>query len=115
MTAFSYIGNAMKIATSMGLHRSASKLITLSPAERECRRRTWWVLYFLERVSASKLGQPITIRDKDIDVELPSMDGLTEEEKTDFLDPIPMVANVKLGRIIGNICWFSPIPICHHR
>ncbi|CAI6031635.1 unnamed protein product [Clonostachys chloroleuca] len=103
MTAFSYIGNAMKIATGMGLHRSASKLITLSPAERECRRRTWWVLYFLERVSASKLGQPITIRDKDIDVELPSMDGLTEEEKTDFLDPIPMVANVKLGRIIGNI------------
>ncbi|VUC31006.1 unnamed protein product [Clonostachys rosea] len=103
MTAVSYIGNAMKIATSMGLHRSASKLITLSPAERECRRRTWWVLYFLERVSASKLGQPITIRDKDIDVELPSMDGLTEEEKADFLDPIPMVANVKLGRIIGNI------------
>ncbi|CAH0054468.1 unnamed protein product [Clonostachys solani] len=103
MTAFSYIGNAMKIATSMGLHRSASKLITLSPAERECRRRTWWVLYFLERVSASKLGQPITIRDKDIDVELPSMGGLTEEEKTDFLDPVPMVANVKLGRIIGNI------------
>lgn len=96
----------MRIATSIGLHRSAANLVTLSPVERECRRRTWWVLYFFERFSASKLGQPVMLRDDDIDVELPSMDGLTEEERAEFLDPMPIVTNIKLGRIIGNICKF---------
>lgn len=46
------------------------------------------------------------LRDDDMDVELPSMDGLTDEEKAEFLDPIPIVTNIKLGRIIGNICMF---------
>ncbi|KAI5459136.1 fungal-specific transcription factor domain-containing protein [Mariannaea sp. PMI_226] len=102
-TAFCYIGTAMRLATSMGMHRSASNLTTLTPVERECRRRTWWVLYFFERFSASKLGQPVTLRDDDIDVELPSMEGLTEEERAEFLDPLPIVTNIKLARIIGNI------------
>lgn len=102
-TAFCYVGTAMRLATSMGMHRAASTLTTLTPVERECRRRTWWVLYFFERFSASKLGQPVTLRDDDIDVELPSMDGLTDEERAEFLDPLPIVTNIKLARIIGNI------------
>ena len=93
----------MRLALSMGMHRAASSRSHLSPVERESRRRTWWVLYFFERFSASKLGQPITVRDEDIDTEMPSMDGLTEEETAEFLDPLPLVTNVKLARIIGNI------------
>ncbi|KAF4121437.1 Fungal trans [Geosmithia morbida] len=102
-TAFCYSGTAMRMAMSMGMHRAASSSSSLSPVERESRRRTWWVLYFFERFSASKLGQPITVRDEDIDVELPSMDGLTEAEKLEFLDPISLTTNVRLARIIGNI------------
>lgn len=85
------------------MHRSAARHTTLSAVERESRRRTWWVLYFFDRFSASKIGQPITVRDEDIDVELPSMDGLTAEEMAEFLDPRNLVINVKLARIIGNI------------
>src|SRR5687767_11869371 len=94
---------------SMGMHRAASSNSTLSAVERESRRRTWWVLYFFDRFSASKLGQPVTVRDEDIDVEMPSMDGLTEDEKKEFLDPQPLITNTKLGRIIGNICKCSSV------
>lgn len=92
---------------SLGMHRAATSTTTLSPVERESRRRAWWVLYFFDRFSASKLGQPVSIRDEDIDVEMPSMEGLTEEEKVEFLDPVPLTINTKLGRIIGNICESS--------
>lgn len=103
-TAHCYSGTAMRLALSMGMHRAASSRSHLSPVERENRRRAWWVLYFFERFSASKLGQPITVRDEDIDTEMPSMDGLTEDEMAEFLDPMPLITNVKLARIIGNIC-----------
>ena len=102
-TAYCYNGTAMRLALSMGMHRAVSNRTTLTPVERESRRRTWWVLYFFDRFSASKLGQPLTLRDEDIDVEMPSMDGLTSEEMGEFLDPISLVTNVKLARIIGNI------------
>lgn len=97
----------MRLALSLGMHRSAARHTTLTPVERESRRRTWWVLYFFDRFSASKLGQPIAVRDEDIDVEMPSMDGLTREEMAEFLDPRNLVINIKLGRIIGNICEYS--------
>ncbi|KAL4788192.1 fungal-specific transcription factor domain-containing protein [Aspergillus varians] len=102
-TAYCYSGIATRLALSLGMHRSASRHTTLTPVERETRRRTWWVLYFFDRFSASKLGQPIAVRDEDIDVEMPSMDGLTKEEMAEFLDPKNLVINIKLARIIGNI------------
>ncbi|KAF5693046.1 transcription activator [Fusarium denticulatum] len=102
-TAYCYSGIAMRLAQSLGMHRSASRYTTLTPVERESRRRTWWVLYFFDRFSASKLGQPITVRDDDIDVEMPSMDGLTKDEMAEFLDPQNLITNIKLAKIIGNI------------
>ncbi|KAF4502967.1 positive activator of transcription [Fusarium agapanthi] len=102
-TAYCYSGIAMRLAQSLGMHRSASRHTTLTPVERESRRRTWWVLYFFDRFSASKLGQPITVRDDDIDVEMPSMDGLTKDEMAEFLDPQNLITNIKLAKIIGNI------------
>ncbi|KAF4991836.1 hypothetical protein FGRMN_7554 [Fusarium graminum] len=102
-TAYCYSGIAMRLAQSLGMHRSASRHTTLTTVERESRRRTWWVLYFFDRFSASKLGQPITVRDEDIDVEMPSMDGLTKEEMAEFLDPQNLITNIKLAKIIGNI------------
>ncbi|KAG8668392.1 hypothetical protein FPOAC2_07676 [Fusarium poae] len=102
-TAYCYSGIAMRLAQSLGMHRSASRHTTLTPVERESRTRTWWVLYFFDRFSASKLGQPITVRDEDIDVEMPSQEGLTREEMAEFLDPQNLITNIKLARIIGNI------------
>ncbi|KAF9890090.1 hypothetical protein FE257_006251 [Aspergillus nanangensis] len=102
-SAHCYNGVAMRLALSLGMHRSSGTQAKLSAVERESRKRTWWVLYFFERMTASKLGQPITIRDEDIDVEMPSMDGLTAQEAEEFVDPAHLCASVRLAKIIGNI------------
>jgi proline utilization trans-activator len=43
------------------------------------------------------------LRDEDIDVQMPSMEGLTPEEAEDFYTPELMTAQIKLARITGNM------------
>lgn len=43
------------------------------------------------------------LRDEDIDVQMPSMDGLTPQEAEDFYPPELMTAQVQLARITGSI------------
>ena len=96
----------------LGMHRCASRHTALSPVERESRRRTWWVLYFFDRFSASKIGQPLTIRDEDIDVEMPSMDGLTQDEMAE--DPqlaglgYPQIPQVSRQLRAAHLKWWDP-------
>ena len=52
---------------------------------------------------ASKLGYPLSIRDEDIDVEMPSMEKLSNEEQAEFSDPVPLCAHAGLARITGCI------------
>lgn len=93
----------MRIALSLGMHRSTSSIHT-NAVERESRRRIWWSLYLFDRLTCSKLGQPISVDDDVIDVELPTMDGLTTKEQELFADPSHLCASVGLARITGNIC-----------
>lgn len=105
--AYTYSGIAMRLALTLGLHRSVPASSAISPVERENRRRIWWTLYHFDRVAASKLGYPVTIRDEDIDVEMPSMTGLAPTEREEFADPSHLVAKVNLAKITGNICTFQ--------
>jgi len=43
------------------------------------------------------------LRDEDIDVPLPSMDNLSEDEKEDFHDPRHIIAQYLLAKITGEI------------
>lgn len=105
--AYTYTGIAMRLALILGLHRSVPASSEISAVERENRRRIWWTLYHFDRTAASKLGYPVTIRDEDIDVEMPSMDGLTRAEMDEFADPSHLVAKANLAKITGNICMFD--------
>jgi len=75
----------------------------MTSREREHRIRVWWTVYNLDRVCSSKVGLPIMLRDEDVDVPLPSMDNLTNEEKEDFHDPSHIIAQHKLAKITGDI------------
>ena len=97
--AFLYIGLALRMAISLGLHQEVSDGM-LDAVEREHRRRVWWSVYSMDRILCVKSGNPITIADEDIGVSLPS--------------PVPGVASVasratvlshytQLSRILGNI------------
>jgi len=75
----------------------------MTPREREHRIRVWWTVYNLDRVCSSKVGLPIMLRDEDVDVPLPSMDNLTDDDKADFYDPDHIIAQYKLSKITGDI------------
>ncbi|RCI12584.1 hypothetical protein L249_0106 [Ophiocordyceps polyrhachis-furcata BCC 54312] len=67
--AFQYLGRALRMAVSLGLHLETCDG---DEARREQRRRVWWSVYSLDRILCVKSGNPLTIQDDDIGVALPS-------------------------------------------
>jgi proline utilization trans-activator len=101
-TAYTYAGLAQRLSLTIGLHRRIPEN-SMSAPEREHRVRVWWTCYALDRIYTSKVGLPVLLRDEDIDVQMPSMDGLSPEEAEDFYSPELMTAQIKLARITGYI------------
>lgn len=57
LTSCSFVGMAMRVAQSMGLHRDGS-LFGLSEIECEVRRRVWWHIMYLDVQGAIATGLP---------------------------------------------------------
>ncbi|KAK7219730.1 hypothetical protein V2G26_007733 [Clonostachys chloroleuca] len=102
-SAHMYSGIAMRMSTTLGLHRCLPEGTVLSPVERENRIRLWWTVYIFDRSTSSRLGQPVTIQDSDIDVQLPSFDGLPKEVQERLGSPAHLAAHIELSRITGSI------------
>ncbi|KAK8240198.1 putative C6 transcription factor [Phyllosticta capitalensis] len=102
-TAYTYAGLALRLSLTLGLHRNITYDKNISAVEIENRRRVWWTVYTFDRLCSSKLGHPVMIRDEDIDAPYPSVDGLTPEEREEFIDVDQLCANIKLAQITGNI------------
>ncbi|EAW07040.1 transcription factor domain-containing protein [Aspergillus clavatus NRRL 1] len=97
--AFLYIGLALRMAISLGLHQEVSDP-DMSDAARYRRRRAWWSVYSLDRLLSVKSGNPITIQDEDI--------GTTWPIPEDSSTPVPWPSVVltyytQLSRILGRI------------
>jgi hypothetical protein len=97
--AFLYIGLALRMAISLGLHLETDDC-TIDVVEREHRRRVWWSVYSMDRIISVKSGNPISIHDEDIDVSLPSpIHGFDVNPSP----PNVLAAYTKLSRILGRI------------
>ncbi|KAF7564047.1 hypothetical protein G7046_g85 [Stylonectria norvegica] len=109
--AILYLGMALRMATSLGLHQevslnAASGLLqgqntspALDEAAREHRRRVWWSIYSLDRILSVKSGNPIAIQDEDIGVDLPSrLPGEAE-----YCPAIVLRHYTQLSRILGHV------------
>ncbi|OAA65362.1 fungal specific transcription factor [Niveomyces insectorum RCEF 264] len=97
--AFLYIGVALRMAISLGLHQEAPASANLSESERERRRRVWWSIYSLDRILTLKSGNPISIFDEDIGVNKAS---LLPGEADD--SPVAVLrCYTELSRILGDI------------
>ncbi|KZW03958.1 hypothetical protein EXIGLDRAFT_715981 [Exidia glandulosa HHB12029] len=68
--AWLMVGQAVRTAQDLGLHRSPRQL-RLKLVKKELRRKVWWSVYVLDRMLAVALGRPLGIEDIDCDVELP--------------------------------------------
>lgn len=105
-TAFIYIGMALRMAISLGLHQEASQYLDpnhphhgLDEATREHRRRVWWSIYSLDRILSVKSGNPLTIHDNDIGVNLPSkLPGEAE-----YCPAVVLRHYTQLSKILGGI------------
>ncbi|TWU78203.1 Transcriptional activator [Metarhizium rileyi] len=107
--AFQFIGKALRMAISLGLHHEVSshypnatnqgQVSVLDEAAREYRRRTWWSIYSLDRILSVKSGNPIAIQDEDIGVNLPSR--LPSEPE--YCPAIVLRYYTQLSKILGEI------------
>ncbi|KAK3371036.1 fungal-specific transcription factor [Lasiosphaeria ovina] len=107
--AFLYIGMALRMAISLGLHQEVSSSTssssddadgtTLDAAAREHRRRVWWSIYSLDRILSVKSGNPTTIQDDDIGVQLPSQ----QPSEPAYCPAVVLRHYTQLSRILGDI------------
>lgn len=68
--AWILVGQAVRTAQDLGLHRSPRRLL-IPAVDKETRRKIWWIVYCLDRMLALALGRPLGVEDSDCDVELP--------------------------------------------
>lgn len=93
-----YIGSALRMAITLGLHQEPT-ILGIKEEAREHRRRVWWSVYSLDRIHSVKSGNPITIHDEDIGVELPSRLPIEPE----FCPAVVLRHYTKLSQINGQI------------
>ncbi|KAJ5156876.1 hypothetical protein N7492_009679 [Penicillium capsulatum] len=97
--AFLYIGLALRMAISLGLHQEVSHP-EMSEADRNRRRRAWWSVYSLDRLLSVKSGNPITIQDEDIGTTWPAA---LDPSTSDPWPSIVLTHYTQLSRILGRI------------
>lgn len=97
--AFLYIGLAVRMAISLGLHEEVSDP-TIDNIEREHRRRLWWSVYSMDRILCVKSGNPFSIADEDIGVSLPSR--IPDQEPL-ISSATVLLHYTQLSQILGKI------------
>ncbi|RSM12340.1 hypothetical protein CEP52_002557 [Fusarium oligoseptatum] len=102
-SAHMYSGIALRLSTSLKLHRNLSEGSDLSAVDREHRIRLWWTVYIFDRSTSSRLSLPATIQDRDIDVDPPTSDGLASDVQDVLGPPAHLIAHLNLARITGCI------------
>jgi proline utilization trans-activator len=105
--AFLYIGMALRMAISLGLHQEVTGA-GLDEIALEHRRRVWWSIYSLDRIVSVKSGNPLTIQDEDIGISMPSK--LPSEP--DYCPAVVLRHYTELSRILGEVltCIYRKTP-----
>ncbi|XP_044722134.1 fungal specific transcription factor domain-containing protein [Hirsutella rhossiliensis] len=106
--AFQYVGRALRMAISLGLHQEVSPGAATAAgagadeaAAREHRRRVWWSVYSLDRILCAKSGNPLTIQDDDIGVDQPA--PLAGADDAASCPAVMLRHYTQLSRILGRI------------
>ncbi|KAI1291184.1 fungal-specific transcription factor domain-containing protein [Xylaria venustula] len=91
-SAYVYVGLALRMALSQGLHREMV-LGDRTEAEVQRHRAIWWTIYILDRKFSSLMGAPTSIQDEDITVNLP---GKNQTEKV-------LRTHVTMSRLLATV------------
>jgi hypothetical protein len=103
--SFFLVAAAIRLAHSIGLHKSGSGF-NLNEVENEQRKRVFWIAYLLDKDICLRSGRPPAQDDDDMNVELPS------EDPPDNVGNIPLAKEVngkKTLNLFRLMCTFAQI------
>ncbi|KAK9853007.1 uncharacterized protein MYU51_007555 [Penicillium brevicompactum] len=103
-------GIMVRLAQSLGLHRHARRF-KMGVGEIELRKRLWWSVYVLDRLTSILHGIPPLINDVDVDNDLPIDCHLHDLEASELSHPLPgertgifvFLQYVSLGRKLSRV------------
>lgn len=85
------LGMAIRMAQDLGLFRDVDKwrlpVRRFQHEEKQTRKRVWWGCIILDRYTASYIGRPGTIHERDYDTSFPSEEEPDEQEQWRPLRP----------------------------
>lgn len=108
-------GTLLQIISALGMHRRDRKSRSDESSQdyiyKQCRRRTFWTAYILDKYLGVVMGRPRHFHDDDLDQDYPdrvndadmSMDGCTSDDDTNDCAIDAFVCNIRLSRIVGRI------------
>lgn len=103
-----FIKNAIIVAQTYGLHRSAEFHPTLTNNEKKARKLIWWILYVIDAFASVAIGRPQAINLDDCDVPVLThddfnFDGQRPEHRPppDYMDCI--ICTVQIAEIMSRI------------
>ncbi|KAF9630708.1 fungal specific transcription factor domain-containing protein [Lasiodiplodia theobromae] len=116
--AWYVFGNAVQIISALGLHRKAGRKRNGAPTKNpssdyikdQCRKRTFWVAYIIDKYLSVVLGRPRHYHDDDIDQDFPDLvndadmtpQGRSSSEPLEDCHVEALILHAKLARIIGQ-------------
>ncbi|GKT59727.1 fungal specific transcription factor domain-containing protein [Colletotrichum tofieldiae] len=109
-------GNALQIISALGMHRKAAKKRHLAPGssdyiQAQCRMRTFWTAYVLDKYLGVIFGRPRHFHDDDIDQDYPDRiddEDMTAQGPVERSEENPdchidaLIFHAKIAQIIGN-------------
>jgi hypothetical protein len=116
--AWYIFGSLLQITSALGMHRrdkrkSHSTSLKLDYAHSQCRKRTFWSAYILDKYMGVVMGRPRHFHDKDIDQDFPDRandENVTslglipnESDETDDCHLDGFIWNARLASIVGEI------------
>jgi proline utilization trans-activator len=94
-SAYVYVGLALRVALSQGLHRDLMG-DRQDDADALRYRNAWWTLYILDRKFSSLMGAPISVHDSDISVPIPT-------DQTGLRKSNVLKMHTKLSRLMAKV------------
>lgn len=113
--AWYIFGTLLQIISALGMHRRDRKghsdLSSQDYIYRQCRKRTFWTAYILDKYLGVVMGRPRHFHDDDLDQDYPdrvndadmSVDGRGSYDDSNDCSIDAFVCNIKLSRIVGRI------------
>jgi len=91
----------MRQSIVSGLHQKIRDSQLPDLGLQKYRKVLFWSVYILDRQIASKSGYPSSLQSDEIEVELPTDDGLSEAEREDFVSSEYLTSSIKLAKLTG--------------